>query len=72
MPIEKATGLSHLVAFCSSHAMYPEDVVNVVNNVFAGKGCRKNILVMCKNKAHFLSVVTDGALRIMFGRKDIE
>jgi len=72
MLIEKATGLSYLVAFCSSHAMYPDDVVNVVDNIFAGKGCRKNIRIMGENEAHFLRVVTDGARGIMFGRKDIE
>ena len=72
MLIEKAAGLGYLVAFFSSHTMFFNNVVDVVDDVFTGKRCRKHIIIMRKNKSHFLGVVADGARAIMFGRKDVE
>ena len=60
----KAIGLRHLVAFFSSHFIRFNDVVDVINNVFVRNGSRENIIIMRKNKTHFLRVIADGAWRI--------
>jgi hypothetical protein len=72
MFVKETAGLGHLVAFFSSHAIHFNDVVDVINDVFAGERRRQHVIIMGKNKTHLLCVIADGAWAVMFCRKNIE
>jgi len=69
---EKTAGLGYLVTFFTAHAMLFNDVVNVIDNVAAGNGANRQVVVVCKQKPHLLCVIADSARGIMFGSKHIE
>jgi hypothetical protein len=69
---EKAAGLGYLVAFFSAYFIHLNDVIDVINNVFAGKRLREHIIIMGKDKTHLLCVIADSAFGIMLRRKHVE
>ena len=72
MLVKKTAGLCYLVALFSANAIHFNDVVDVINDVFAGKGRRQHVIIMGKNKTHLLGVIADGAWTVMLCRKNIE
>jgi hypothetical protein len=69
---EKETaGLGYLVTFFTAYTVLLNDVVDVIDNVFSADGAYHYIMIVGKNKTHLLRVISDGAWRIMFGRKHI-
>ena len=67
MLVIKAATLCDLVAFFGTHAMLLNDKADVVDNVLLGDGLRQYIVIMGKQKPHFLGVVTDRTLGIALG-----
>jgi hypothetical protein len=69
---KETAGLGYLVTFFTPYAMLLNNVVDVINNVFAADGAYQYIMIVGKKKTHLLRVITDGAWRIMFSSKHIE
>jgi hypothetical protein len=57
----KAAALRYLVAFLPPYAMRFYDKTDVIYNVLPGDFCRQQLLIMRKQKTHFLHVITDGS-----------
>jgi hypothetical protein len=68
---KETAGLGYLVTFFTPYAMLLNNVVDVIDNVFAADGAYQYIMIVGKKKTHLLRVITDGAWRIMFCRKHI-
>ena len=69
---KETAGLGYLVTFFTAHAMLFNNVVDVINNVFAADGAYQYIVIVSKQKPHLLRVIANSAGRIMFGGKHID
>ena len=56
----KAAGLRYLVTFFTTHAMFFDDITDVVGDVLLADSGGQQIVIMRKEKAHLLCVITDG------------
>ena len=57
------------MAFFPAHAMLPDDEIDVADDLLLRNGMRIHLVVMGKNKPHFLGIIADGADGIMLGHQ---